>query len=56
MENWRADYVERWPLERLVLYSRNARTHSPAQVDQIAGSISLPPRHNAAIPVDGCYN
>jgi DNA modification methylase len=39
MENWPADRVERWPLDRLVLYSRNARTHSPAQVDQIAASM-----------------
>ena len=25
---WPADHVERWPLERLVPYARNARTHS----------------------------
>jgi DNA modification methylase len=31
--------VERWPIGRLVPYARNARTHSPAQVDQIAASI-----------------
>ena len=36
---WPADKVERWPIERLVPYARNARTHSPAQVDQIASSI-----------------
>jgi DNA modification methylase len=36
---WPADRVERWPIERLVPYARNARTHSPAQVDQIAASI-----------------
>jgi ParB-like chromosome segregation protein Spo0J len=28
-----------WPLERLVPYERNARTHSPEQVAQIAASI-----------------
>ena len=28
-----------WPVDRLVLYSRNARTHSAAQVAQIAASI-----------------
>jgi DNA modification methylase len=39
MHDWPADHVERWPLDRLVLYSRNARTHSPAQVDQIAASM-----------------
>src|SRR3954463_2819423 len=36
---WAADKVERWPVERLIPYARNARTHSPAQVDQIAASI-----------------
>jgi len=36
---WPADKVERWPIKRLVPYARNARTHSPAQVDQIAASI-----------------
>ena len=36
---WPADRVERWPIERLIPYARNARTHSPAQVDQIAASI-----------------
>jgi len=37
--SWPADKVKRWPIERLVPYARNARTHSPAQVDQIAASI-----------------
>lgn len=36
---WPADRVERWPTERLIPYARNARTHSDAQVDQIAESI-----------------
>jgi hypothetical protein len=36
---WPADKVERWPLDHLVPYARNARTHSDAQVDQIAASI-----------------
>src|SRR5215210_5441377 len=31
--------LEFWPLERLVPSSRNARTHSDAQVAEIAGSI-----------------
>jgi len=31
--------VEYWPIERLVPYARNARTHSPAQIAQIAASI-----------------
>jgi ParB-like chromosome segregation protein Spo0J len=34
-----SDKVERWPLERLIPHARNARTHSEAQVAQIAGSI-----------------
>jgi DNA modification methylase len=36
---WPADKIERWPLERLIPNARNARTHSEAQVDQIAASI-----------------
>jgi DNA modification methylase len=31
--------VERWPLERLVPYARNARTHTDEQVAQVAASI-----------------
>src|SRR5215475_13496308 len=31
--------VEYWPLDRLIPYARNARTHSEAQVAEIAGSI-----------------
>jgi DNA modification methylase len=36
---WPADQVERRAIKSLVPYARNARTHSPAQVDQIAASI-----------------
>jgi DNA modification methylase len=36
---WPADQVERWPLARLTPHARNARTHSDAQVAQIAASI-----------------
>ncbi len=32
--------VEHWPLERLIPHARNARTHSEAQIAQIAGSIT----------------
>jgi DNA modification methylase len=32
--------VERWPLDRLLPYAANARTHSDEQVTQIAGSIA----------------
>jgi len=31
--------IEIWPVERLVPYAKNARTHSPDQVAQIAASI-----------------
>jgi DNA modification methylase len=34
-----AKRIELWPLERLVPYERNARTHSPKQVAQIVASI-----------------
>jgi DNA modification methylase len=34
-----ADRPERWAIERLIPYARNARTHSDAQVAQIAASI-----------------
>ena len=36
---WPADNVERRSVVSLVPYAKNARTHSPAQVDQIAASI-----------------
>lgn len=39
MKHWPADKVERWPIERLVPYARNARTHSEEQIGQIAASI-----------------
>ena len=32
--------IESWPIERLVPYARNARTHSAAQIAQIAASIT----------------
>lgn len=37
--NWPAAQVEMWPLSRLIPYARNARTHSPAQIQQIAASM-----------------
>lgn len=39
MNNWPADSVERRPIEALVPYARNSRTHSDAQVAQIAASM-----------------
>ncbi len=35
-----SDKVERWPLDRLVPYARNARTHDDTQVAQIAASMN----------------
>lgn len=39
MTKWPADRVERRALESLVPYARNARTHSDAQIAQIAASM-----------------
>ena len=36
--SWFADKIEPWPTARLVPYARNARTHSDAQIAQIAAS------------------
>jgi len=35
-----AQRIEHWPLEKLIPYARNPRTHSVAQVTQIAASIA----------------
>jgi hypothetical protein len=34
-----ATRIEVWPIEKLVPYERNARTHSPEQISQLAASI-----------------
>ena len=34
-----ARHIEQWPIDKLIPYGRNPRTHSEAQVGQIAGSI-----------------
>lgn len=39
MQNWPADRVERRPIEKLVPYASNSRTHSDQQVAQIAASM-----------------
>jgi DNA modification methylase len=36
---WPATQIEHWPIDRLVPYARNARTHTDAQIAQIAASI-----------------
>ena len=33
-------HIERWPLERMIAYARNPRTHTEEQVAQIAASIA----------------
>jgi DNA modification methylase len=38
--SWRPDTIEQWPTNRLLPYARNARTHSDAQIAQIAASIA----------------
>ena len=35
-----AQRIEHWPVEKLIPYARNARTHSDVQVGQIAASIA----------------
>src|ERR1700694_5486416 len=35
-----AQHIEHWTLEKLIPYARNPRTHSDAQVAQIAASIA----------------
>ena len=40
MQAWLADKLEHWPIERLLPYIRNARTHSESQIAQIAASIA----------------
>ena len=39
MKDWPADKVERRPLDKLIPYVNNARTHSEEQVAQIAASM-----------------
>jgi ParB-like chromosome segregation protein Spo0J len=38
-KEWPADKVERWNLDRVIPYEKNARTHSAEQIDQIARSM-----------------
>jgi len=38
-QSWSISKVEQWPTAKLLPYARNARTHSEAQVGQIASSI-----------------
>jgi len=38
-EPWQSSRIEHWPTAKLLPYARNARTHSEAQIAQIAASI-----------------
>src|SRR5690606_27621950 len=38
--SWLADRIEHWPIDKLLLYVRNARQHSDEQIAQIAASIA----------------
>jgi len=44
-----ARHIEMWPLEKLIPYTRNPRTHSDAQVAQIAASIKAFGFNNAIL-------
>ena len=35
-----ATRIERWPIDRLIPYDKNARTHSPEQIRKVAASIT----------------
>src|SRR4051812_10703000 len=39
MNTFLSTKIEHWPVERLIPYARNARTHSDEQIEQIARSI-----------------
>ncbi len=39
MNTFLSTIIERWPVDRLIPYDRNARTHSVEQIEQIARSI-----------------
>jgi hypothetical protein len=47
---WPADHVERWPIDRLIPFAKNARTHTPAQIAQLAEG--WPADHVERWPID----
>jgi hypothetical protein len=48
-----ADKVERWAIDRLIPYAKNARTHTDAQVAAIAASIKEYHRVNEGGRISG---
>ena len=38
-DEWPADQVERWPIDRLIPYAKISRTHAEAQIAQLAASM-----------------
>ena len=56
---WPADRVERWSIDRLIPYAKNARTHTDAQVRQHfprLGARARPrEKKNSSIRSTGCY-
>src|SRR5258707_14085254 len=41
-QGWPADHVERWPIDRLIPFAKNARNHTPAQIAQLAATSRYP--------------
>src|SRR5580704_5296991 len=51
---WPADKVERWAIDRLIPYAKNARTHTDAQVAAIAASIKEWGWTTPRVPLSPC--
>src|SRR6266850_993744 len=47
-QGWPADHVARWPIDRLIPFAKNARTHTPAQIAQLAASMREPVQESRA--------
>jgi ParB/Sulfiredoxin domain len=48
VNEWPADHVERWPIEKLLPYARNSRIHTDTQLENLKASIQ---RFGWTIPV-----
>jgi hypothetical protein len=49
---WPADQVERWPIDRLIPYAKNSRTHSEAQIAQLAASMKEVPAGSEILEIE----